>query len=72
MSTGILDNPFIWGGVIVEIALVALIGYTPLGHSIFGTAPIGTRPWLFIEPFAAVILVAEKMWKWFVRACWRA
>jgi sodium/potassium-transporting ATPase subunit alpha len=72
LSTGILGNPLIWGGVIVEIALVALIGYTPLGNSIFETAPIGTRPWLFILPFAAVMLVAEEMRKWFVRACWRA
>ena len=31
-STGILGNPLIWGGVIVEIALVALIGYTPTGQ----------------------------------------
>jgi hypothetical protein len=38
-------NPLIWGGVVVEIALVALIGYTPLGNSIFGTAPIDTGQW---------------------------
>ena len=42
-STGILGNPLIWGGVIVEIALVVLIGYTRLGNFIFGTAPLGVR-----------------------------
>jgi len=31
-STGILGNPLIWGGVIVEIALVVPIGYTPVGN----------------------------------------
>ena len=67
-TTGILGNPLIWGGVIVEIALVALIGYTPLGNFIFGTAPIGVRAWLFILPFAAVMLVAEEVRKWIVRA----
>ena len=67
-STGILGNPLIWGGVIVEIALVALIGYTPVGNSIFATAPINARQWLFILPFAAVMLVAEEMRKWIVRA----
>ncbi len=67
-STGILGNPLIWGGVIVEIALVALIGYTPLGNFIFGTAPIGVRPWLFILPFAAVMLVAEEVRKRIVRS----
>ncbi len=58
--------------MIVEVALVALIGYTPLGNSIFGTAPIGPRAWLFILPFAAVVFVAEEVRKWIVRACWRA
>jgi sodium/potassium-transporting ATPase subunit alpha len=67
-STGLVGNPLIWGGVIVEIALVALIDYTPLGNSIFGTAPIGASAWLFILPFAAVMLVAEEVRKWIVRA----
>ena len=56
--------------MIVEIALVALIGYTQLGNFIFGTAPIGPRAWLFILPFAAVMLVAEEVRKWIVRARW--
>jgi len=69
-STGVLGNPLIWGGVIVEITLVVLIGYTPLGNSIFGTAPIGPRAWLFILPFAAVMLAAEEVRKWIMRARW--
>ena len=71
-STGILGNALIWGGVLVELALVALIGATPLGNYIFGTAPIGTETWLFILPFAAVMLLAEEVRKWIVRACWSA
>jgi sodium/potassium-transporting ATPase subunit alpha len=69
-STGILGNPLIWGGVIVEIALVALISYTQFGNFIFGTAPIGPRAWLFILPFAALMLIAEEVRKWIVRARW--
>jgi sodium/potassium-transporting ATPase subunit alpha len=69
-STGILGNPLIWGGVIVEIALVALIGYTQLGNFIFGTAPIGPGAWLFMLPFAAVMLAAEEVRKWIVRIRW--
>ena len=46
-STGMLGNPLIWGGVMVEIALVALIDYTRLGNSLFGTAPIGNSVWRF-------------------------
>jgi len=71
-STGILGNALIWGGVIVEIGLVALIDYTQLGNSIFGTAPIGDRTWLFILPFAAAMLVAEEVRKLIVRAYWSA
>jgi sodium/potassium-transporting ATPase subunit alpha len=69
-STGILGNPLIWGGVIVEIALVALIGDTQLGNFIFGTAPIGPGAWLFILPFAAVMLAAEEVRKWIMRIRW--
>jgi sodium/potassium-transporting ATPase subunit alpha len=67
-STGILGNPLIWGGVIVEIALVGLIAYTQPGNLIFGTAPIGPRPWLFILPFAVLMVAAEEVRKWIVRA----
>ena len=70
-SSGLLGNPLIWGGVIVEIALVVLIGYTSIGNSIFGTAPIGVKAWLFILPFAAVMLVAEELRKSIVRGWWR-
>jgi len=56
--------------VIVEIVLVVLIGYTSIGNSIFGTAPIGADAWLFILPFAGVMLVAEEVRKWIVRAWW--
>jgi len=67
LSTGIFGNALIWGGVLVEIALVALIGYTQLGNSIFGTAPIDGRAWMFILPFAAVMLLAEETRKWIAR-----
>jgi sodium/potassium-transporting ATPase subunit alpha len=69
-STGILGNPLIWGGVIVEITLVALMSYTQLGNFSFGTAPIGPGAWLFILPFAAVMLAAEEVRKWIMRICW--
>jgi sodium/potassium-transporting ATPase subunit alpha len=34
-------NPLIWGGVVLETGLVALINYTSLGNVIFMTVPIG-------------------------------
>ncbi len=62
-STGILGNPLIWGGVMLEIALVGLIDYTAWGNFIFGTAPIGASVWLFLLPFAAGMLIMEELRK---------
>jgi sodium/potassium-transporting ATPase subunit alpha len=67
-STGIRGNPLIWGGVLVEIVVVAAIDYTPWGNFIFGTAPLGVHDWLFLLPFAAGLLVAEEVRKWLVRS----
>jgi magnesium-transporting ATPase (P-type) len=62
-SIGPLGNPLIWGGVLVEIALVVLIDYTAWGHFIFGTAPIRARVCLFLLPCAAAMLAAEELRK---------
>jgi calcium-translocating P-type ATPase len=65
--TGILGNPLIWGGVIVEIVLVLLIDYTPWGNLIFGTTPIGPSIWFFLVPFSAALLIMEELRKWLAR-----
>jgi sodium/potassium-transporting ATPase subunit alpha len=67
LSTGVLGNPLIWGGVVVEIALVTLIDYTPLGNLVFVTAPIRQNVWLFAILFASGMLIAEELRKWIVR-----
>ena len=67
-STGILGNPLIWGGVVLEIGLVVLIDYTALGNLIFLTASIGSNVWLFLLPFAVAMLIAEELRKWAVRS----
>jgi hypothetical protein len=53
---------------VVEIALVALIDYTPLGNLLFTTTPIGPNVWLFAVPFAVGMLIAEELRKRFVRS----
>jgi calcium-translocating P-type ATPase len=60
-------NPLIAGGMVVEIGLMLLIAYTPAGHAVFGTAPIAIGVWLFMLPFAAVMLAAEETRKWLLR-----
>jgi calcium-translocating P-type ATPase len=39
------SNPLIGIGVLVELALILLIVYTPPGHLIFGTAPVAAWVW---------------------------
>jgi len=66
-ATGLFDNPLIVAGVALEIALILLIDYTPLGNVVLGTAPVPVKLWLFVIPFAAGMLVLEELRKWLVR-----
>ena len=66
-SQGILGNPLVLWGVLLEIVLILFIDYTPLGNAIFGTAPIDGKVWLFIVPFALLLLVLEELRKWLAR-----
>ncbi len=67
LATGLLGNRLIVWGVLLEVALVLLIDYTPWGNSLLGTSPIAGSVWLFIVPFAAGLLVLEELRKWLVR-----
>jgi calcium-translocating P-type ATPase len=65
-SMGLVGNPLILWGVLLEIALILAIDYTTWGNGIFGTAPISGRIWLFVTPFAVGLLVLEELRKWLV------
>ena len=67
-AVGPFSNRLILGGILVEIAIVLLIVYTDLGNSLFGTAPLPSKVWLFAIPFAAAMLVLEEGRKWLMRA----
>jgi len=62
-STGLLGNPLILWGALLEVVLVLWIDYTALGNALFGTAPIGVEVWLFVAPFAVALLVLEELRK---------
>lgn len=66
-SQGILGNPLVLWGVLLEIILILFIDYTPLGNAIFGTMPIDAEVWLFIAPFALLLLLLEELRKWLAR-----
>ncbi len=67
LSTGVLGNPLILWGVLLEIVLILLIDYTPWGNLLLGTAPIGAYVWLFVAPFGVGLLVLEELRKQLVR-----
>ncbi|MBS1212924.1 MAG: ATPase, partial [Proteobacteria bacterium] len=69
-SVGLLGNPLIGWGVILEIALILPIAYTPVGNLLFGTAPIAGQVWLFIVPFAVSLFILEELRKWLARRSW--
>jgi len=54
-------------GIATEVLLAAFIIYTPLGNSLFASAPIGADVWLLLIPFAMLLLVTDETRKYFVR-----
>jgi magnesium-transporting ATPase (P-type) len=61
-------NGLLAAGIAIEIALMLVIAYTPMGNAVFGAAPIDRQAWIAMVPFAAAMLAAEETRKWVVRA----
>jgi calcium-translocating P-type ATPase len=64
---GLLSNPLLLAGVGVEIVLLLLFVYTPIGNAFLGTAPLQMPPWLLIVVLAIAFGLLEELRKWFVR-----
>jgi len=60
-------NILLLWGVAAELILILAICYTPWGIAIFGTAPIALEVWLFVLPFAVLMLALEEARKMLVR-----
>jgi calcium-translocating P-type ATPase len=65
--SGFFSNRWLLGGLIVEIAMIAAMDYTPWGNLVFGTAPVPGKVWLFAIPFAMGMLILEELRKGWVR-----
>jgi calcium-translocating P-type ATPase len=65
--TGIFGNSLVLWGVVLEIALLLMINYTPWGNLLLGTVAVPGEFWLFILPFALAMLVLEELRKWLIR-----
>ena len=60
-------NTLLVAGMGIEVALILVIVYTPVGNLVFGTAPISAGAWLFMLPFATAMVAGEEIRKWIVR-----
>jgi sodium/potassium-transporting ATPase subunit alpha len=61
------SNRLLLIGIVVEIGVIMLIDYTPVGNVVFGTAPIPPSVWLLMIPGATAMLFIEEFRKWLVR-----
>lgn len=66
-SFGLFSNRWILAGIVTELVLIVLIGYTSLGNRLFGTAPLSGKVWLMLIPFALGLLALEEFRKWLAR-----
>jgi calcium-translocating P-type ATPase len=66
-STGLLGNPLIVLGVMLEIAMLLLINYTSWGNALLGTGPVGGAVWGLVIPFGAAMFILEELRKWMAR-----
>ena len=67
LSFGLRANPLILWALAAEALLIVAIVYTPIGHLLFGTAPLDAQVWVFLVPFAALMFAAEETRKALVR-----
>ena len=65
LSFGLVDNRYLLLGLAAELGVILFILYTPAGHWLFGTAPVGASVWLLALAGAALMWVLEegrKLW----------
>lgn len=66
-AIGLTGNRLIIWGVLLEISVLLFACYTPLGNKLIGTSPLALEVWLFVAPFALLMLVLEELRKWWSR-----
>ncbi|HQQ75665.1 MAG TPA: HAD-IC family P-type ATPase, partial [Pseudomonadales bacterium] len=66
-AIGLTGNRLIIWGVLLEISVLLFACYTPLGNKLIGTSPLALEVWLFVVPFALLMLVLEELRKWWAR-----
>ncbi|MFM8442770.1 MAG: cation transporting ATPase C-terminal domain-containing protein [Methylococcus sp.] len=64
---GLLANPLLLWGLVLELGLILLIVYTPWGNALFGAAPFQGEVWIYMIPLVIVMGLAEEARKWLTR-----
>ena len=62
-------NRLILLGIVVELALLGILIYSPFLHSLFNTGPIGLREWIYLLAWAPVMVLLDEARKAVLR--WR-
>ena len=62
-SFGPFSNRLILTGILLELMLILLIDYTPLGNRFFATAALTGAVWLLVIPFAVGMLGLDELRK---------
>ncbi len=66
-----LSNPIILAGIAFEVILILFVVYTPVGNTMFGTAPVPWWVWFAVVPLALVMLGVDELRKYFQARLWR-
>ncbi len=66
-SVGLFSNRLLNVGVLVAIAILAVLVYLPPLQPIFNTAPLGPRELAFLLIWPPVIFFADELRKWVIR-----
>jgi magnesium-transporting ATPase (P-type) len=64
---GFFTNHLVLWGIAVELTLLGILVYTPFLHSIFNTAPIGLREWIYLFAWTPVIFLLDELRKVILR-----
>jgi magnesium-transporting ATPase (P-type) len=59
-SVGLLSNRLLLAGIAVEVAMIALLAYTPGLDSVFHTSGLGAWHWLFLLVWPPLVIGAEE------------
>jgi magnesium-transporting ATPase (P-type) len=66
-AVGLLSNRLILAGIAAEVAMVALLAYTPGLDDIFHTNGLSGWEWLFLAAWPPIVIGAEELRKAVVR-----